>query len=312
MGKPHATLSPLDHRGATHIKVEIANNNECKSLIRQVPGRKWSKTHGCWYAPYSPEAFRQLKELFEVAVPSEFTKPVKAPKPPAPKQAESPPIAEPIQIERENSKRIKAFVPADKKGWIEKIKTIPGRAWNMDKKYWSLPMVKSTFQFLEENFGDSLLVSFKVPTDLPMGYQPKNWQPGGTPPGKANKASFQAVKPQLVEIEKDGIKQKVVTGDFMVIEKEDGQWLRSYVPGDRKNWIEVVKNIPGRKWDPEGKFWLVPFVKKTFSYLERHMGNRVVFNVGIPEGLKEDFPELPATGKAKPAVPREPLSAFQN
>jgi len=68
MKKPIASLSPLHHRGAKHIKVVIKNNPTSKNLIRTVKGRKWSKTHTCWYVPYTKEAFEKLQSLFEVNI----------------------------------------------------------------------------------------------------------------------------------------------------------------------------------------------------------------------------------------------------
>lgn len=177
MGKPHATLSPLDHRGATHIKVAIANNEQCKNLIRQVQGRKWSKTHGCWYVPYSKEAFRQLKELFEVTLPPAFSKHLKSPDPTDQTTIKTEvPTTHSIRIERENEYRAKAFVPWDRKDWIEKIRTIPGRAWNEGEKYWSLPLTKTTFINLTNWFGEHLQTGFAVPDNLPETYLPKGWK----------------------------------------------------------------------------------------------------------------------------------------
>lgn len=71
MKKPSATLSPLHHRGQKQIKVVIENNDISKNLIRTVNGRKWSKTHRCWYVPYSKESFEKLEALFEVTILNE-------------------------------------------------------------------------------------------------------------------------------------------------------------------------------------------------------------------------------------------------
>ena len=145
---------------------------------------------------------------------------------------------------------------------------------------------------------------------MPMQYLPKNWTPLRATPVKKPTASS-SMKPRFVEIEKDGEKQKMVVGDFLIIEGEDKQWLRAYVPNDKKNWIGLVRNIPSRKWNAEGKYWLIPFVRKTISYLKRHLGNRVVFNVAIPGNLQEDFPRSESVRKSKPRLPYEPLQAFQ-
>ena len=48
--------------------------------------------------------------------------------------------------------------------------------------------------------------------------------------------------------------------------------MRIYVPYDKKGWIEVVKDIPGRKWSVDDKFWLVPYVKDSFKRLWNLIG----------------------------------------
>lgn len=201
MSKPHATLSPLHHRGALHIKVEILNNDTAKTLIRQVTGRKWSKTHGCWYVPYTAEAYRQLKELFEVTVPDDFSKnakPDKTASKPISTRAEivstteenthaqhvknhatSEVLPPTIIIEKENDRRLKVYIPREQKKWIEKVKSIPGRVWNKKELYWSLPLTRKVLDLLREWSNGQLQVPPNLPDDLPEDYVPKNWRQAG-------------------------------------------------------------------------------------------------------------------------------------
>ena len=58
----------------------------------------------------------------------------------------------------------------------------------------------------------------------------------------------------------------------IIIEKENEEWLQVYVPYDKKGWIEVVKDIPGRKWNVENKYWLVPYVQDSLKRLWNLIG----------------------------------------
>ncbi|MCB0521121.1 MAG: tyrosine-type recombinase/integrase [Saprospiraceae bacterium] len=198
MVKLPATLSPLHHRGAQHIKVEIPNEEEAKNLIRQVPGRKWSKTHGCWYVPYTLEAYRQLKKLFEVKVPDDFLKMAKPdeapsetigtkpgivgtiwemiPSQPVGNHATSEVLPPVIRIEKENDWRLKVYIPREQKEWIEKIKTIPGRAWNEKELYWSLPLTRKVLDWLLDWSNGRVQLPPNLPEGLPDDYVPKNWR----------------------------------------------------------------------------------------------------------------------------------------
>jgi len=73
MTKPPVTVSPLYHRGACRIKVECPFDEAVISKIKQVEGRRWSKTHHCWHVPYTSEAFQHLKKMFEVEISPEFS-----------------------------------------------------------------------------------------------------------------------------------------------------------------------------------------------------------------------------------------------
>ncbi|HLP04714.1 MAG TPA: site-specific tyrosine recombinase/integron integrase [Paludibacter sp.] len=52
------------HRGETRIRVDFPYNSETTSLLRQIPGTRWSKTLCAWHIPYTRESFEQLKSSF--------------------------------------------------------------------------------------------------------------------------------------------------------------------------------------------------------------------------------------------------------
>ena len=69
----------------------------------------------------------------------------------------------------------------------------------------------------------------------------------------------------LQTIQQDDRTIKIIVGQQIIIEKENEEWLQVYVPYDKKGWIEVVKDIPGRKWNVENKYWLVPYVQDSLK-----------------------------------------------
>lgn len=60
------TLSPIEHRGSTQIKITFDYDLKVKDYIRQFPGVRWSQTHNAFYIPFSTKAvsdlFRYLRE----------------------------------------------------------------------------------------------------------------------------------------------------------------------------------------------------------------------------------------------------------
>ncbi|RMG84313.1 MAG: hypothetical protein D6714_08150, partial [Bacteroidetes bacterium] len=342
MSKPYAILSPLFHRGTKHIKVEIANNENCKKRIRQVQGRKWSATHRCWYVPYTSEAFRQLKELFDLEMAGALPQKIKAPKTSSNKTSsnESPPSTGHVRLERESDKRMKAFVPWQRNDWIEQIKTIPGRAWNEQGKYWSLPMVKTTVQHLMEWFGENVQWKFELPADLPETYLPRSWKqstrkethiekkettasqsrspnlppaqtttaaakPMVLPAASLNKLNIRpGAAPHLMNYIQNGREMTKVAGETVVISKSGDHFLEAYIPHEKKGWIEEIKTVPGRKWSPETKCWRLPYVVESVKLLYRAFGEKAVFNFRPSDPIPLQWKDKP-----KPKPQARPLSA---
>lgn len=177
-----ARISPLEHRGSTFIKVEIPNIPSAKKLIRLIQGRKWSKTHVCWYLPNSYDALNELRRHFEVEGLSQLKrkqKPLNDNIGTIGSKIEVQPDrnisnadkGDTIRLERHESKSLRAFVPYDKKGWISSIKEIPGRKWVARGKYWLLPNVKDTHIRLQQKIGGRYLdYRFTIEQDIPKEF----------------------------------------------------------------------------------------------------------------------------------------------
>ena len=53
-------LEPLLHRDQHCIALRGRLNERAEKIVRTFPGRLFSKTHGCWYIPYSLAALNQI------------------------------------------------------------------------------------------------------------------------------------------------------------------------------------------------------------------------------------------------------------
>jgi site-specific recombinase XerD len=57
------TIKRVTHRGDKRLLVSFDYNSELISIVRQIQGNAWSKTHNSWHVPNNPES---LKEIFRV------------------------------------------------------------------------------------------------------------------------------------------------------------------------------------------------------------------------------------------------------
>lgn len=54
------TISPFIHRGEKKIRIDFERDSGVYAAIRKLPEVKYTKTHGCWYIPYTNEAYTAL------------------------------------------------------------------------------------------------------------------------------------------------------------------------------------------------------------------------------------------------------------
>lgn len=324
MSKPTAIISPLQHRGATHIKVEIQNEAHAKKLINQIQERRWSATHRCWYVPKTDAFFQQLKELFKVKIKEDlsFQKEQNTDKKQFLKNTNLPIFekAQPIivRIEKENKTRVKAFVPYLKQDWIEKIKTIHGRAWNEEGKYWSLPMVKTTFWQMKEWFGKTLKIEFQLSANIPEKYVSRKWidekqTDYQSKPAKSNQPKiWEIVIPEQVIFQEiitnEGLKRMVVGERLIVRPDRVNLNLLAFCPYDKKNWVAFLKSIAGRKWSAPNKCWILPYVKETVELLQNYFGKLADMKFSIRTDLPAKWDN---SEKRKIPTVNDKLNEFQ-
>jgi len=63
-------------------------------------------------------------------------------------------------------------VPSDKKGWIDVLKNMTGRKWNVDTACWEIPNVKYSYRQMKNFIGMQYLhFNFKIKNDIPEEYK---------------------------------------------------------------------------------------------------------------------------------------------
>ena len=188
MDKFIAKISKLEHRGEKHIKVDIPNAPIALTHIKAIEGRKFSRTHRCWYIPNTFAALASLKQYFEVqGLPTMKEKTVGTTPPKVITASDLPQsqfrtnqrdgnqhkvfTGAKIILEKEDNQWLRAFVPYDKKGWIEVLRNIPGRRWDSEGKFWKVPYVQDTFNRFRESIGAKHFeLTFKVADNIPKAY----------------------------------------------------------------------------------------------------------------------------------------------
>ena len=166
MNKISAKISKLEHRGNIHIKVDIPNTPTARQLIREIAGRKFSRTHRCWYIPNTLDAMDALKKSFDVKQIFEKKEipdiDLNETNHGHPESLSTNKISQLIRVEPEHDFRVKVFIPWERKDWIQQIKSLPNRAWNKEKKYWSVPKNLETLYQLKQSFGNNLKISNQI------------------------------------------------------------------------------------------------------------------------------------------------------
>ncbi|HEY8658460.1 MAG TPA: phage integrase N-terminal SAM-like domain-containing protein, partial [Hanamia sp.] len=56
-------LKPLQHRGRQCIGIYFPQNATLQHYIQKQAGARWSRTHRCWYAPYTQQNYGQLARV---------------------------------------------------------------------------------------------------------------------------------------------------------------------------------------------------------------------------------------------------------
>ena len=87
-------------------------------------------------------------------------------------------------------------------------------------------------------------------------------------------------------------------------------WLRLYLPYTLvPEYLQVVKNIHGRRWDVEEKCWEIPYTKLSLRFLDQYLKKVVRFDFK-PDG---DIPDTIAAGteQIQPIAKKGPAARYE-
>lgn len=328
------TLSKMEHKGEPRIRVDFPYDADLIQTIKQLAGSKWSQSKKCWHLPYAKESYALLAKHFEITVDKKMpsNSSVTFEENPISKTNNSS-SKDSIQVLPEHDFRVKVIVPWQRKDWVTLIKTLPDRAWNKEKKYWSVPKIKATLLLLQQLFGEALRVDVSIDwkKGLPVKETQDSKSPTSSKPTKEAKKNSVRKEAQVSAqtmpttvtsslyqtIQHDGRTIKTVTGQKIIIEQEQVEWLRLYVPYDKKGWIAIVKDIPGREWQPEQAYWRTPYVQDTFKRLWALIGKQ---HIHLTFSIRVDIPkefDTPRKSNKKPSkfqlneVQKKAITAFE-
>lgn len=236
-----------------------------------------------------------------------------------------------VRVELEHDLRMKVLVPWQQKDWIQKIRSLPNRAWNKEQKYWSVPKDEPTLNRLKELFGKALIVSINIsfndaPPKLEVAknlakFPPNLVMASAEHLAKAKLAYQQSQTnsfPQSIKelpaqyfkaIQKGCRVNKVFVGEKVIIQYANEAWLSVWVPYEKYGWIDIVKSINGRKWRPEEKCWIIPYVKDALERLSQIDAGNLNFNFEVANNIPSVY-EMPSRPKQRLSKKKE-LTAIQ-
>lgn len=135
---------------------------------------------------------------------------------------------------------------------IEKIKEIKGARWSPSYKCWHIPYNRVAWQTFVSLFKD---MEYKI--DLPILTQ---------------ETSDVCAKNELLQVLQHPI---------------NIHYLRLKLPFDYQQYLPIVKNIHGRRYDMDSKCWDVPYTQLTLRFLDTYLSGKYHFEFA----LKQDIPE---------------------
>lgn len=229
----------IAHRNQERIRVDLPNNQELNSRIRQIDDAKWSKTLKSWHVPYTREAFEHLKRMFpEIClVKSNESNPDESDT----KAALRP---DPISPDAERMKSSKIVIETLGKKIILKmpkndedvrfVLTLRYSKWDKTQRFWVIPNYGSNLELIKAYFKERIS---EVVTHQPLETKPTN--------------EFRSVSKNEV------LCVKTLKGRLKILF------------GFNKSLTSAIKKMPFWKWDADNKWWSIPYSDKLMIELQQ-------------------------------------------
>ncbi len=182
-----------------------------------------------------------------------------------------------VQAHEENGQqKFKVWPEAYDPGFPARMKTIQGAYWNPTIKAWLVPPWQAVLDRLIEIFG-----SGSVQIDQGLQGEKQAVEASPNPAAAAASASEQL-----------RISRHPDHRDRLIL---------VVPPTQTEHYLDTVRNIHGRRWNPAGKVWELPYTKMTLRFLEKYFPGAVLQWDFTPSA---DIPERSQQVDASPSVAR--------
>jgi site-specific recombinase XerD len=216
-------ITKVIHRDEPKLKLEFAFDYQTISLIKQIDGSTWSRTHKAWLLPDTEDSVRRLEALIRQE-DLMFDRDIDV-KPPIISQAVDKPLDEiqNVKIEVINRK-ILIKLPKNEDD-IKFIKTLRYFKWLKNDYLWEVPDYPGNLDLIRDYFGKRI-ADIKIHNRIDIQ------------PGNENARSIQ-------------------TDEVLMIKTRQGRV--KIIAAFNKAMISAIKEIPYNKWDAKNKWWTIPF-----------------------------------------------------
>lgn len=180
--------------------------------------------------------------------------------------------------------RIRVEIPYEQ-ALVKLLRSIEGATWSRTQRCWHLPRTKEAWAALNSLF--SVVVEAKTTTEM----KAENDQP--TAQNQIDQPTTQAEYPEGIITILSHPKRTDIIG--LRLPKEMAP-----------DHLATVKNIHGRRWNPEAMLWELPNTRLTIRFLEKYLKEHLHW------AFQPDLEKLPERLEAAPATPflsKEPPKA---
>ena len=284
-------LSKIEHRGEKRIKVAFAKSSELNQKIRKIKGRKWSQSKLCWHLPYAKSSFEALKNCFGDENLLYESKEIKEPKFLDYQSVDSQNrkvVGSKIIVNQVNDHWLEAFVPYDKKNWIETFRNIEGRKWQPEQTSWLIPNVKYAFRQMKQQVGlKNIVFNFEISADIPECF-----------PTKSSKNKNAKKKIKLSEEQSNALNG---LEDQIILKRYSIATLKSYKNHLKGLLLYYPKLSPERIGNSEIQKYLIHQIR--FKKIAESTQNQIInaYKFYMEQVLKKpkEYIEIPRPKKAK-------------
>jgi site-specific recombinase XerD len=240
-------ITKIIHRDEPKLKLDFAFDYQTISLIKQIDGSTWSRTHKAWLLPDTEDSVRRLEALIRqedlmfdkdidvkpAAITQKelirqedlmFDRDIDV-KPPIISQAVDKPLDEiqNVKIEVINRK-ILIKLPKNEDD-IKFIKTLRYFKWSKNDYLWEVPDYPGNLDLIRDYFGKRI-ADIKIHNRIDIQ------------PGNENARSIQ-------------------TDEVLMIKTRQGRV--KIISAFNKELIAAIKEMPYNRWDAKNKWWTIPF-----------------------------------------------------